>query len=81
MAGVFAFTLIRLPMDSMPTPTAPMVSERRAALLLGVPRTKVAALVYTGLLRATPVGRTHAIAVSDLERLVLERPDLFPAAA
>jgi hypothetical protein len=49
--------------------------------LLGIPRTKVAALIYTGLLPARAVGHTHCIAVSDLERVRSERPDLFPATA
>jgi len=54
---------------------------RRASALLGVPRAKVSALVYTGLLPSTPVGNSHVIAVSDLERIRAERPELFPTAA
>jgi hypothetical protein len=61
--------------------TATEVSARRAAALLGIPRTRVAALIYTGLLPVTVVGRTHAIALTDLERIRAEHPELFPTAA
>lgn len=67
-------------MDSLSRTTSTLVSSRRAAVLLGIPRTKVAALIYTGLLPARVVGHTHCIALSDLERVRLQHPHLFPAA-
>ena len=79
--GFFVSTLSHPPMDSMPPTSPSVVSVRRASALLGVPRAKVSALVYTGLLPSTPVGNSHVIAVSDLERIRAERPELFPTAA
>ena len=49
--------------------------------MLGMPRSKVAALIYCNVLPARAVGRTYCIALADLERIRNERPDLFPAAA
>lgn len=68
-------------MPPLPHTSSTEVSARRAASMLGMPRSKVTALIYCNVLPARAVGRTYCIALADLERVRTERPDLFPSAA